>query len=90
MDFETIEAATAAMTKWNGHEVDDRKISIEYAKKRVSADDGPGVPSKVLYLWNLDASTVEETLKNAFSDAIAARIPTHASGTSRRFGHFFV
>ncbi|TNN75575.1 nucleolin [Liparis tanakae] len=88
LEFETTEEATDALENLNNTDIDGRSVRLEFSQN--SGRDGArgnGGPTKTLFVKGLSEDTVDQTLKDAFDGAAAARIVTdRETGSSKGFG----
>ncbi|XP_056270446.1 nucleolin [Pseudoliparis swirei] len=88
LEFETTEEATDALENLNNTDIDGRSVRLEYSQNsgRDGARGNAG-PTKTLFVKGLSEDTVDQTLKDAFDGAAAARIVTdRETGSSKGFG----
>ncbi|KAI1882620.1 hypothetical protein AGOR_G00236760 [Albula goreensis] len=91
VEFGTVEDATEALESLNSTEVEGRPIRLEYSRSTTPKTGGSGAPAqaslKTLYVKGLSQNTTEETLRDAFEGAVAARVARHKdTGSSKGFG----
>uniref|UniRef100_A0A8C2ZY82 Nucleolin n=1 Tax=Cyclopterus lumpus TaxID=8103 RepID=A0A8C2ZY82_CYCLU len=88
VEFETTEEATDALENLNNTDIDGRSVRLEYSQNS-GRDGGRGNsgPTKTLFVKGLSEDTSDQTLKDAFDGAAAARIVTdRETGSSKGFG----
>ncbi|XP_025998202.1 nucleolin [Astatotilapia calliptera] len=86
LEFESTDDAKDALENFNNTEIEGRSIRLEYSQSR-DWNRGNSGPTKTLFVKGLSEDTTEETLKDAFEGAVAARIVTDRdTGSSKGFG----
>ncbi|KAL3047299.1 hypothetical protein OYC64_021510 [Pagothenia borchgrevinki] len=88
VEFETTEEAKDALENLNNTDIDGRSIRLEYSQNsgRDGARGNAG-PTKTLFVKGLSEETTDQTLRDAFDGAAAARIVTdRETGASKCFG----
>ncbi|XP_049445034.1 nucleolin [Epinephelus fuscoguttatus] len=88
VEFESTEDAKDALENLNNTEIEGRSIRLEYSQNS-GRDGGRGNsgPTKTLFVKGLSEDTTDQTLKDAFEGASAARIVTdRETGSSKGFG----
>ncbi|KAF1385586.1 hypothetical protein PFLUV_G00109310 [Perca fluviatilis] len=88
VEFESTEDAKDALENLNNTDIEGRSIRLEYSQNS-GRDGGRGNsgPTKTLFVKGLSEDTTDQTLKEAFEGAAAARIVTdRETGSSKGFG----
>ncbi|XP_034737486.1 nucleolin isoform X2 [Etheostoma cragini] len=88
VEFESTEDAKDALENLNNTDIEGRSIRLEYSQNS-GRDGGRGNsgPTKTLFVKGLSEDTTDQTLKDAFEGAAAARIVTdRETGSSKCFG----
>ncbi|KAI4828876.1 hypothetical protein KUCAC02_022948, partial [Chaenocephalus aceratus] len=86
VEFETTEEAKDALENLNNTDIDGRSIRLEYSQNRDGGRGNAG-PTKTLFVKGLSEETTDQTLRDAFDGAAAARIVTdRETGASKCFG----
>ncbi|XP_074490672.1 nucleolin [Sebastes fasciatus] len=88
VEFESTEEAKDALENLNNTDIEGRSIRLEYSQN-TGRDGGRGNsgPTKTLFVKGLSEDTTDQTLKDAFEGAAAARIVTdRETGSSKGFG----
>lgn len=86
LEFESTDDAKDALENFNNTEIEGRSVRLEYSQSR-DWNRGNSGPTKTLFVKGLSEDTTEETLKDAFEGAVAARIVTDRdTGSSKGFG----
>ena len=81
MQFKTVDDATESLNEMNGYELDGRALQIEYGR-----DESVGKETKELCVKHLSYDTTEESLKEAFTNAVSVRLKTDpTTGKSRGY-----
>ncbi|XP_067452837.1 nucleolin isoform X2 [Thunnus thynnus] len=89
VEFESTEDAKEALDNLNNTEIEGRSIRLEYSQNSGGRDGGRGNsgPTKTLFVKGLSEDTTDQTLKDSFEGAVAARIVTDRdTGSSKGFG----
>uniref|UniRef100_A0A8D3BIE8 Nucleolin n=1 Tax=Scophthalmus maximus TaxID=52904 RepID=A0A8D3BIE8_SCOMX len=89
VEFESADDAKDALENLNNSEIEGRTIRLEYSQNSGGRDGGRGNsgPTKTLFIKGLSEDTTDQTLKDAFEGAHAARIVTDRdTGSSKGFG----
>ncbi|KAK2907977.1 nucleolin isoform X1 [Channa argus] len=89
VEFESTDDAKEALENLNNTEIDGRSIRLEYSQNSGGRDGGRGNsgPTKTLFVKGLSEDTTDQTLKDSFEGAVAARIVTDRdTGSSKGFG----
>uniref|UniRef100_UPI0037E78578 nucleolin n=1 Tax=Semicossyphus pulcher TaxID=241346 RepID=UPI0037E78578 len=89
VEFESTEDAKDALDNLNNTDIEGRSIRLEYSQNSGGRDGGRGNsgPTKTLFVKGLSEDTTDQTLKDAFEGAAAARIVTdRETGSSKGFG----
>ncbi|KAF0042015.1 hypothetical protein F2P81_005547 [Scophthalmus maximus] len=89
VEFESADDAKDALENLNNSEIEGRTIRLEYSQNSGGRDGGRGNsgPTKTLFVKGLSEDTTDQTLKDAFEGAHAARIVTDRdTGSSKGFG----
>ncbi|KAG7456842.1 hypothetical protein MATL_G00240200 [Megalops atlanticus] len=89
VEFENVEDATEALESMNNTEVEGRSVRLEYSQSQFQKPEsrGPTGPTKTLFVKGLSEETTDETLRDSFEGAIAARVATDKdTGSSKGFG----
>ncbi|XP_070817080.1 nucleolin isoform X4 [Chaetodon trifascialis] len=89
VEFESTEDAKDALDNLNNTDIEGRSIRLEYSQSSGRGDGGRGNsgPTKTLFVKGLSEDTTDQTLKDAFEGAAAARIVTDRdTGSSKGFG----
>jgi len=102
VQFETNEAAQAAIDTYNGQDFEGRYITAEFSKgaagnagtprtQRSFGGQSETEPSRVLFLGGLSYSSTQDSIRSAFADYETnisdIRIPLNEDGEPRGFGH---
>ncbi|XP_029286108.1 nucleolin [Cottoperca gobio] len=88
VEFESTEDAKDALENLNNTDIEGRSIRLEYSQNS-GRDGGRGNsgPTKTLFVKGLSEDTTDQTLRDAFEGAAAARIVTdRETGSSKCFG----
>ncbi|XP_040040876.2 nucleolin isoform X3 [Gasterosteus aculeatus] len=88
LEFDSAEDAKDALENLNNTDIDGRSIRLEYSQNS-GRDGGRGNmgPTKTLFVKGLSEDTSDQTLKDSFDGAAAARIVTdRETGSSKGFG----
>ncbi|XP_078114900.1 nucleolin [Sander vitreus] len=88
VEFESTDDAKDALENLNNTDIEGRSIRLEYSQNS-GRDGGRGNsgPTKTLFVKGLSEDTTDQTLKDAFEGAAAARIVTdRETGSSKGFG----
>ncbi|XP_037326624.2 nucleolin isoform X2 [Pungitius pungitius] len=88
VEFESAEEAKDALENLNNTDIEGRSIRLEYSQNS-GRDGGRGNmgPTKTLFVKGLSEDTSDQTLKDSFDGAAAARIVTdRETGSSKGFG----
>ncbi|XP_032381630.1 nucleolin [Etheostoma spectabile] len=88
VEFDSTEDAKDALENLNNTDIEGRSIRLEYSQNS-GRDGGRGNsgPTKTLFVKGLSEDTTDQTLKDAFEGAAAARIVTdRETGSSKGFG----
>uniref|UniRef100_A0A3B4TR16 Nucleolin n=1 Tax=Seriola dumerili TaxID=41447 RepID=A0A3B4TR16_SERDU len=89
VEFESTDDAKEALENLNNTEIEGRSIRLEYSQNSGGRDGGRGNsgPTKTLFVKGLSEDTTDQTLKDSFDGAVAARIVTDRdTGSSKGFG----
>uniref|UniRef100_A0AAR2J2R4 Nucleolin n=1 Tax=Pygocentrus nattereri TaxID=42514 RepID=A0AAR2J2R4_PYGNA len=89
VEFESTDDAKEALDSCNNTEVEGRTIRLEFSQSRGDSSGGKGSsgPTKTLFVKGLSEDTTEQTLRDSFEGAVAARIATDKeTGSSKGFG----
>ncbi|XP_040896385.1 nucleolin isoform X3 [Toxotes jaculatrix] len=89
VEFESTDDAKEALENLNNTDIEGRLIRLEYSQNSGGRDGGRGNtgPTKTLFVKGLSEDTTDQTLKDAFEGAVAARIVTDRdTGSSKGFG----
>ncbi|XP_070687973.1 nucleolin [Pempheris klunzingeri] len=89
VEFESTDDAKDALENLNNTDIEGRSIRLEYSQNSGGRDGGRGNsgPTKTLFVKGLSEDTTDQTLKDAFEGAAAARIVTDRdTGSSKGFG----
>uniref|UniRef100_A0A1A7YC17 Nucleolin n=1 Tax=Iconisemion striatum TaxID=60296 RepID=A0A1A7YC17_9TELE len=91
IEFESTEDAKEALENLNNTEIEGRMIRLEYSQNSGGRDGGGGRgnsgPTKTLFVKGLSEDTTDQTLRDSFDGAVAARIVTDRdTGSSKGFG----
>ncbi|CAG5864192.1 unnamed protein product [Menidia menidia] len=89
IEFESMEDAKEALENFNNTEIEGRSIRLEYSQNSGARDGGRGNsgPTKTLFVKGLSEDTTDQSLKESFETAVAARIVTDRdTGSSKCFG----
>ncbi|KAM7387965.1 hypothetical protein PAMP_024169 [Pampus punctatissimus] len=89
VEFESTEDAKEALDNLNNTEIDGRSIRLEFSQNSGGREGGRGNsgPTKTLFVKGLSEDTTDQTLKDSFEGAVAARIVTDRdTGSSKGFG----
>ncbi|KAM4548198.1 nucleolin [Odontesthes bonariensis] len=89
IEFESTEDAKDALDNFNNTDIEGRTIRLEYSQNSGGRDGGRGNsgPTKTLFVKGLSEDTTDQTLKDSFESAVAARIVTDRdTGSSKGFG----
>ncbi|KAL6469534.1 hypothetical protein MHYP_G00230580 [Metynnis hypsauchen] len=88
VEFESTEDAKEALDSCNNTEVEGRTIRLEFSQSRGDGGGkGSSGPTKTLFVKGLSEDTTEQTLRDSFEGAVAARIATDKkTGSSKGFG----
>ncbi|KAM7409567.1 hypothetical protein PAMA_001178 [Pampus argenteus] len=89
VEFESTEDAKEALDNLNNTEVEGRTIRLEFSQNSGAREGGRGNsgPTKTLFVKGLSEDTSDQTLKDSFEGAVAARIVTDRdTGSSKGFG----
>ncbi|KAJ8277190.1 hypothetical protein GJAV_G00072390 [Gymnothorax javanicus] len=91
VEFESEEDAKEALDTMNNSEIEGRTIRLEYSQHGGQRNEGGGRgnsgPTKTLFVKGLSEDTTDETLRESFEGATAARIVTdRETGSSKGFG----
>ncbi|KAL7867009.1 hypothetical protein AOLI_G00148230 [Acnodon oligacanthus] len=88
VEFESTDDAKEALDSCNNIEVEGRTIRLEFSQSRGDGGGkGSSGPTKTLFVKGLSEDTTEQTLRDAFEGAVAARIATDKeTGSSKGFG----
>ncbi|KAG7217532.1 hypothetical protein INR49_021459 [Caranx melampygus] len=89
VEFESTDDAKEALENLNNTEIEGRTIRLEYSQNSGGRDGGRGNsgPTKTLFVKGLSEDTTDQTLKDSFEGAVAARIVTDRdTGSSKGFG----
>ncbi|XP_036970840.1 nucleolin isoform X2 [Acanthopagrus latus] len=88
VEFESTDDAKDALENLNNTDIEGRSIRLEYSQNS-GRDGGKGNsgPTKTLFVKGLSEDTTDQTLRDAFEGATAARIVTDRdTGSSKGFG----
>ncbi|XP_030289351.1 nucleolin isoform X4 [Sparus aurata] len=88
VEFESTDDAKDALENLNNTDIEGRSIRLEYSQNS-GRDGGKGNsgPTKTLFVKGLSEDTTDQTLRDAFDGATAARIVTDRdTGSSKGFG----
>ncbi|XP_060889790.1 nucleolin [Labrus mixtus] len=89
VEFESTDDAKDALENLNNTDIEGRSIRLEYSQNSGGRDGGRGNsgPTKTLFVKGLSEETTDQTLRDAFEGAAAARIVTDRdTGSSKGFG----
>uniref|UniRef100_A0A3Q2PT39 Nucleolin n=1 Tax=Fundulus heteroclitus TaxID=8078 RepID=A0A3Q2PT39_FUNHE len=89
VEFESADDAKDALENLNHTEIEGRSIRLEFSQNSGGRDGGRGNsgPTKTLFIKGLSEDTTDQTLKDSFDSAVAARIVTDRdTGASKCFG----
>ncbi|KAM7012293.1 nucleolin [Tautogolabrus adspersus] len=89
VEFESTDDAKDALENLNNTDIEGRSIRLEYSQNSGGRDGGRGNsgPTKTLFVKGLSEDTTDQTLRDAFEGAAAARIVTDRdTGSSKGFG----
>ncbi|XP_056304560.1 nucleolin isoform X2 [Danio aesculapii] len=90
VEFENVEDSKEALENCNNTDIEGRSIRLEYSqndRERGGGGRGNAGPTKTLFVKGLSEDTTDQTLKDSFEGAIAARIATDRdTGSSKGFG----
>ncbi|KAM6963244.1 nucleolin [Aplochiton taeniatus] len=91
IEFESAEEAKDALENLNNTEIEGRTIRLEFSQNSRDggrdAGRGNGGPTKTLFVKGLSEDTTDQTLRDSFEGAVAARIVTDRdTGSSKGFG----
>ncbi|XP_047443286.1 nucleolin [Mugil cephalus] len=89
VEFESTDDAKEALENLNNTDIEGRSIRLEFSQNSGGRDGGRGNsgPTKTLFVKGLSEDTTDQTLKDSFDGAVAARIVTDRdTGSSKGFG----
>ncbi|MCJ8737578.1 hypothetical protein PDJAM_G00025720 [Pangasius djambal] len=88
VEFENTDDAKEAMDSCNNTEIEGRSIRLEFSQSRGEGGGrGGSGPTKTLFVKGLSEETSEQTLRDAFEGAVAARIATDKdTGSCKGYG----
>ncbi|XP_038147642.1 nucleolin isoform X2 [Cyprinodon tularosa] len=89
VEFESADDAKDALENLNHTEIEGRSVRLEFSQNSGGRDGGRGNsgPTKTLFVKGLSEDTTDQTLKDSFESAVAARIVTDRdTGSSKGFG----
>ncbi|XP_047231174.1 nucleolin isoform X1 [Girardinichthys multiradiatus] len=89
VEFDNADDAKEALENLNHTEIEGRSIRLEFSQNSGGRDGGRGNsgPTKTLFIKGLSEETTDQTLKDSFEAAVAARIVTDRdTGASKGFG----
>ncbi|KAJ8393171.1 hypothetical protein AAFF_G00068540 [Aldrovandia affinis] len=89
VEFGDAEDSREALQSLNGVEVEGRPVRLEFCRSQYEEPElgRPTGPTKTLFVKGLSKDTTDETLRESFEGAIAARVATAKdTGTSKGFG----
>ncbi|XP_039622225.1 nucleolin isoform X2 [Polypterus senegalus] len=89
VEFESAEDAKEALDNLNNTEIEGRTVRLEFCQGNQKSEGGRGAggPTKTLFVRGLSEDTTDQTLKDSFDGAVAARIATDKdTGSSKGFG----
>uniref|UniRef100_A0A8P4KEN7 Nucleolin n=1 Tax=Dicentrarchus labrax TaxID=13489 RepID=A0A8P4KEN7_DICLA len=89
VEFESTEEAKDALENLNNTDIEGRSIRLEYSQNSGGREGGRGNsgPTKTLFVKGLSEDTTDQTLRDSFEGAVAARIVTDRdTGSSKGFG----
>ncbi|KAK5604999.1 hypothetical protein CRENBAI_003589 [Crenichthys baileyi] len=89
IEFDNADDAKEALENLNHTEIEGRSIRLEFSQNSGGRDGGRGNsgPTKTLFIKGLSEETTDQTLKDSFEAAVAARIVTDRdTGASKGFG----
>uniref|UniRef100_A0A8C9RBV8 Nucleolin n=1 Tax=Scleropages formosus TaxID=113540 RepID=A0A8C9RBV8_SCLFO len=88
VEFESVDDAKEALESLNNSEIEGRAIRLEFSQNSGGkSEGGRGSVTKTLFVRGLSEDTTDQTLRDAFEGAVAARIVTDRdTGSSKGFG----
>ncbi|XP_051778190.1 nucleolin isoform X1 [Erpetoichthys calabaricus] len=89
VEFESAEDAKEALDNFNNTEIEGRTVRLEFSQGNQKSEGGRGAggPTKTLFVRGLSEDTTDQTLKDSFDGAVAARVATDKdTGSSKGFG----
>ncbi|KAB5559036.1 hypothetical protein PHYPO_G00024220 [Pangasianodon hypophthalmus] len=88
VEFENTDDAKEALDSCNNTEIEGRSIRLEFSQSRGEGGGrGGSGPTKTLFVKGLSEETTDQTLRDAFEGAVAARIATDKdTGSCKGYG----
>ncbi|KAF5909836.1 nucleolin, partial [Clarias magur] len=88
VEFENTDDAKEAMDSCNNTDIEGRSIRLEFSQNRGEGGGrGGSGPTKTLFVKGLSDETTDQTLRDAFEGAVAARIATDKdTGSCKGYG----